>query len=67
MPPLPADWLEDNVGNTKGEHISARSKHPGGVNVSRCDGSVDFEVDGIDPFIWNALSSAAGGEVIGSN
>jgi prepilin-type N-terminal cleavage/methylation domain-containing protein len=42
----------------------ARSHHVGGVNASRCDGSVKYYSDSVDPYTWNALSSAAGGEVV---
>jgi prepilin-type N-terminal cleavage/methylation domain-containing protein len=42
----------------------ARSQHVGGVNASRCDGSVKYYSDSVDPYTWNALSSAAGGEVV---
>jgi len=42
---------------------SARSAHPGGVNVSRCDGSVKFESDSIDPTVWQSLATKAGGEI----
>jgi hypothetical protein len=41
-----------------------RSHHVGGVNASRCDGSVKYYSDSVDPYTWNALSSAAGGEVV---
>ncbi|MBX3433197.1 MAG: DUF1559 domain-containing protein [Pirellulales bacterium] len=51
----------------KQQHISARSKHPGGVNASRCDASVGFYTDSIDRFVWNALTSAAGGEAVSSD
>jgi prepilin-type N-terminal cleavage/methylation domain-containing protein/prepilin-type processing-associated H-X9-DG protein len=44
------------------QYFAARSHHPGGVNASRCDGSVGFYNDSIDEFVWRALSSAAGGE-----
>ncbi|TWT35929.1 hypothetical protein KOR34_08260 [Posidoniimonas corsicana] len=53
--------------NTIHTHISARSKHVGGVNASRCDGSVDFYTDGIDRYLWNSLTSAAGEEVVADN
>lgn len=43
---------------------SARSFHPGGVNVSRVDGSVDFYSDDIDVYFWRALSTAEGGETV---
>ena len=42
---------------------AARSKHPGGVNSSRCDGSVKFVSDSIDLDVWRALATRAGGEV----
>ena len=47
---------------TRQQYFAARSHHPGGVNASRCDGSVNFYSDSIDEFVWRALSSAAGGE-----
>jgi prepilin-type N-terminal cleavage/methylation domain-containing protein len=57
-----ADLLND--GGTKRQAIAARSHHPGGVQASRCDGSVSFYSDSIDEDVWRALTSAAGGEVI---
>jgi len=45
-------------------NFSARSYHPGGVNVGLADGSVDFVEDGIDHHIWQALGSINGNEVI---
>lgn len=62
---MPDDW-DTNSNGHKQQTISARSRHPGGVNASRCDGSVDFFTDGIDPLLWNALTSAAGEEPIGA-
>ncbi len=41
-----------------------RSRHPGGVNASFCDGSVQFLVDSIDARTWHALWTKAGNEVI---
>ncbi len=46
----------------KQQWIAARSHHPGGVSASRCDASVQYYDDAIDPFVWNALTSAAGEE-----
>ncbi|MFI4876785.1 MAG: DUF1559 domain-containing protein [Blastopirellula sp. JB062] len=43
---------------------SARSKHPGGVNVGFCDGSVRFVADTIDLVTYQAMGSAQGNEVI---
>lgn len=65
-PPVPADASTDSFGH-KQQHISLRSKHPGGVNVARCDGSIDFVTDGIDRWTWNTMTSAAGGEVTNEN
>jgi len=44
---------------------AARSNHPGGVNLLLADGAVRFIADGIQPDIWTALSTRAGGEAIG--
>ena len=42
---------------------TARSWHPGGVNVLTADGSVHFTPDAVDPLVWQSLSTRAGGEV----
>jgi prepilin-type N-terminal cleavage/methylation domain-containing protein/prepilin-type processing-associated H-X9-DG protein len=44
-----------------------RSKHPGGVTVGMADGSVRFIKNSINVFIFQALASTAGGEVISSD
>ncbi|MCR9293662.1 MAG: DUF1559 domain-containing protein [bacterium] len=41
---------------------AAQSYHPGGVNFSRCDGSVSFVSQSIDVATWRALGSRNGGE-----
>jgi prepilin-type N-terminal cleavage/methylation domain-containing protein len=41
--------------------ISARSHHPGGVNVSYCDASGEFVSDNIDGLVWRAMATAMGG------
>lgn len=43
---------------------AARSRHPGGVNVALCDGSVDFFTDNVSILAWQALGTMNGGEVI---
>jgi prepilin-type processing-associated H-X9-DG protein len=45
----------------------ARSRHPGGVNVAMCDGSVKFMKNSINLFTWRSLSTTQGGEVISSD
>jgi len=43
---------------------AARSRHPGGVHVCFCDGSVQFLIDTIDRTTWHALWTRAGSEPI---
>ncbi len=43
------------------------SLHPGGVNFLFADGSVHFISNNIDPVIWVALGTRAGGEVVGAD
>jgi prepilin-type N-terminal cleavage/methylation domain-containing protein/prepilin-type processing-associated H-X9-DG protein len=45
--------------------LSARSRHPGGVNLLLADGSVRFITNSINLSTWQALSSPRGGEVVG--
>jgi len=53
--------------NSELEIESARSYHPGGVNVLFADGSVHFAKNTISTPIWQALGTAAGGEVISAD
>jgi len=43
---------------------AARSRHVGGVNVALADGAVRFVEDGVDPAVWNAAATRAGGEAL---
>ncbi len=47
--------------------ITARSYHPGGVNVAFADGSVKFVKSTIDGVTWRSLGTVAGGEVISAD
>jgi prepilin-type N-terminal cleavage/methylation domain-containing protein/prepilin-type processing-associated H-X9-DG protein len=47
--------------------MAARSKHSGGVNVSRCDGSVAFITDSVDIATWRAVTTSRGGETLNTN
>jgi len=53
-----------NTGSTpKSRHyMAARSRHPSGVQVLMCDGSVHFASDSINLQVWQDLSSQAGEE-----
>jgi len=53
--------------SSQGPTYAARSRHPGGVNVTFCDGSVKFIKNTIAINIWRALSTSQGGEVISSD
>jgi prepilin-type N-terminal cleavage/methylation domain-containing protein/prepilin-type processing-associated H-X9-DG protein len=44
-----------------------RSRHPGGVSAGMCDGSVRFVKNSVNNFIFQALASTHGGEVISSD
>jgi prepilin-type N-terminal cleavage/methylation domain-containing protein/prepilin-type processing-associated H-X9-DG protein len=44
---------------------TARSNHPGGVNILMGDGSVRLARESIDLNIWQAISSPDGGETVG--
>lgn len=46
---------------------AARSRHPGGVNVCLCDGSVRFITDSIGLDIWRSLWTRDGGEIVSGN
>ena len=46
---------------------TANSYHPGGVNVTLCDGSVRFVKDSISLATWRALGSRNGGEVLSAD
>lgn len=44
--------------------VTARSYHPGGVNVSMMGGSVHTVAEDINPLVWRAYSTRAGDEII---
>jgi prepilin-type processing-associated H-X9-DG protein len=45
-------------------NVTAHSRHPGGVQTLRCDGSAAFAKDSINPAVWRALGSRNGQEII---
>ena len=52
---------------TSGLIISARSRHPGGVDAGMCDGSVRFIPNTISLPVWRALATTEGSEVISAD
>jgi prepilin-type processing-associated H-X9-DG protein len=63
---LPVPTTEDDPDGGGGwhgahmTHVSARSRHKGGVNASRCDGSVSWVSDTVGDVVWRALSTSQG-------
>ncbi|HEY6563817.1 MAG TPA: DUF1559 domain-containing protein [Pirellulaceae bacterium] len=55
-----------SIPDTPGEHaiISARSEHPGVVNVCFADGHVVAATDAVDIILWRAVGSRNGGETV---
>ena len=47
--------------------MAARSRHPGGVQVAYCDGSVSFVTDNVELRLWHAQGSSKGDEVLGQS
>ncbi len=66
---LDFDWLstDENDGGPTFGAITARSYHSGGVNTLFVDGSVHFIKDSINNYMWQALGSVNGGEVVSAN
>lgn len=50
--------------NGNNEWAASRSRHPGGVQVAYCNGSVAFVADTIGLNIWRAIGSIDGGETL---
>jgi prepilin-type N-terminal cleavage/methylation domain-containing protein/prepilin-type processing-associated H-X9-DG protein len=46
-------------------HKAVRSRHPNGVNVSLCDGSVRYVSNNISLVTWQALGTMNGGDAVG--
>jgi prepilin-type processing-associated H-X9-DG protein len=61
--PNPAGKWDCGNGSHNKALSTARSHHPGGVNLLLCDGSVQFVNNSVDLATWRALSTRSGGEV----
>lgn len=55
------------LGTMDSAALSARSRHPGGVNVLCMDGSLHFIKNPVALAVWRAVATRAGGEVVGSD
>lgn len=58
--PTPPAGKVGYLGTTSQMHSAARSKHPGGVNAARCDGSVEFYSDSTELTVWKYLGTTQG-------
>ena len=70
QPTLAATTYQVSSGGTftgLGLFNDARSKHPGGVNVGMCDGSVRFIKNSVNINTFQAIASTKGGEVVSSD
>lgn len=56
--------LDANGPNNEGGASTASSRHNGGVNVCRADGSVVFVEEQVNLVVWTALGSRSGGETV---
>jgi len=69
-PPCAATTYQVSSGGTftgLGLFNDARSKHPGGVNVGMCDGSVRFVKNSINVYTFQALASTRGAEIVSAD
>jgi prepilin-type N-terminal cleavage/methylation domain-containing protein/prepilin-type processing-associated H-X9-DG protein len=69
-PPCAATTYQVSSGGTftgLGLFNDARSKHPGGVNVGMCDGSVRFIKNSVNIYTFQAIASTKGGEVVSAD
>ena len=67
MPPNSTNCDGDNDDAGRQTAYSASSRHPGGVNVLMCDGSVKFIKQTVSATTWWALGTRAASEVISAD
>jgi prepilin-type N-terminal cleavage/methylation domain-containing protein/prepilin-type processing-associated H-X9-DG protein len=66
MPPNTQSCATGEDGPAPGA-FNASSRHPGGVNMLLCDGSVKFVKNSVAVQTWWALGTMAGGEVVSAD
>jgi len=64
IPRAPCIGVHSSSGNRR-NIVTARSAHPGGVQVLMADGSVRFVQNSIALPLWQAIGSPKGGEAVG--
>lgn len=68
QPPTPSQENPPYASPTDGyQYKSARSRHPGGVNVVMADSSQKFVPDDIAIDVWRAMGTMNGGESVADN
>jgi len=58
-------YLPCRVSGRGAMSLAARSRHPGGVVIALCDGSVRFVTDAVNIGTWQALSTMNQGDAVG--
>ena len=63
---LPPNAAEPDCMNQRQQkaRTAARGGHAGGVQAAFCDGHVTFVSDSVEPALWQAAATRAGGEVV---
>lgn len=64
---IPHSSRSDPYWSELSHSVTARSRHPGGVQLLLCDGTVRFITNDVDRDVWKALGSRNGQETISNN
>ena len=64
IPEMNLPCIDEGRGDPKNRTATSRSRHPGGVNVLLCDGSVHFISESIDVLVWRGMGTINSGEAI---
>ncbi|WZO99268.1 DUF1559 domain-containing protein [Isosphaeraceae bacterium EP7] len=67
FPDVDLNGNRERIGGPTFAAVTSRSYHPGGVNTLFGDGSVKFIKQTVNGFVWRALGTVAGGEVVSSD
>jgi prepilin-type processing-associated H-X9-DG protein len=63
-PDVDLNSQRERIGGPTFAAITARSYHPGGVNILLGDGSVRFVKNSINGTVWRGVGTVAGGEIL---